>query len=191
MIEFILGAFIVAWKKGYKLKPIFSSWQIYIPILFMLFYIFLEITIWIRWFYFVPYQQIIKTSILLGYVPLCLKYRLYESDRTKSSWGILTSPMLFATLCLWLGSTFNKLAMNANNGYMPFFPSNSYATGYYTDAMTNDGIHVLGNAQSALIPLTDTIDLGWSIMSIGDVLVRIYVFTIIYYSIKNTNKFIK
>lgn len=122
----------------------------------------------------------------MSYIPLCIKYRIYEDEKGR----VITSPMVIATLLLWVGSMLNKIVISANNG-MPVFPSNSYWTGYIKPDFIQDGIHILGNAYMKLIPLTDIYDFGLSIVSIGDILVRMYAFLIIYYAIKESNKIIK
>ncbi len=187
MIEFIIGSFLYAKHKGYKLKPIFNSWQIYLPLFFALFYVCLEVMIWHDNYLLVPYGKHIKTAILLSYIPLIYKFKLYQDEKGF----ILTSPMFKAGFCLGLGSLSNIIVMHFNNGFMPCYPSNSYWIGYTKPDFIQDGIHVLGNAYSHLIPLCNTIDVFYSIWSPGDLLCRMYVFFIIYYSIKNSNKIIK
>lgn len=206
MIEFILGAFLYAtigfsirwWKisfnkEQYNLLPIFKSWQVYLPLGCAVFYIFLEITVWARWYWFVPYQQIFKTVTLLSYLPLILKYKLYESINIKlrknELISLLTSPMVIGTLCIAIGTMLNLIAIRANNGFMPIFPSNTIATGYITKDLFNDGLHILGGFDTKLIPLCDWIDTGIYIASPADILIRMYAFIMLYYSIKKTNNF--
>lgn len=185
MIEFILGAFLYAKiKHKYSLKYIFKSWEIIPPLLFAIFYIYLEISIWYGNYSFVPYSYYIKTATLLSYIPLIIKYGLYEDDNGF----ILTSPMIVATICLGLGSQLNKIVMRLNNGFMPSFPSVGYSTGFVKPDFVEDGIHILGNAYSHLIPLCNIFDIGIGILSPGDILVRFYVFIILYYTIKYSNK---
>jgi len=187
LIEFIIGAFLYAkLKNKYKLSLIFKSWHIYPPLLFAIFYIFLEITIWNNIYWFIPYAYYIKTATLLSYIPLILKYNLNE-DKNGS---LIKSPMVIATFCLWLGATLNKIAVKANGG-MPVFPDLSYWTGYVKPEFIQDGIHVLGNAYCKMIYLCDIFDFGWTIVSVGDLMIRMYVFIILYYAIKNSNKNIK
>ena len=72
---------------------------------------------------------------------------------------------------------------------MPVFPTLSYLTGYgKVEAFdkVND-IHILGNSSTKLKFLTDIFDIGYSILSIGDVFIRLYVFIIIYSVIKEIN----
>ncbi len=186
MIEFIIGAFIYAkLKHKYKLLPVLKHWTMWLPLGFMFFYIFLEITTWMRWYYFIPYAQIIKTATLLSYIPLTVKYKLYENQEGK----LFPSPIIVAGFCLWLGSQLNKLALHFNGGYMPTFIDLSFWTGYVKKDLIGsiDGLHILGNPYSGAIPLCNIFDWGWTCVSIGDILIRFYAFIIIYYSIKYIN----
>jgi hypothetical protein len=80
----------------------------------------------------------------------------------------------------------NKFVIRANNGKMPVFPTLSYFTGYAKPdsfIKVND-IHVLGDSSTKFKFLTDIIDVGYSIMSIGDIFIRFFVFIIIFNTIK-------
>ncbi len=88
-----------------------------------------------------------------------------------------------------IGGGLNDIVIKANDGFMPVFPTLSYLTGYAKPeafVIVKD-IHMLGNSQTKLKILTDFIDLGYSILSIGDVFIRAFVFIIIYTSIKKIN----
>lgn len=209
MIEFILGTFLVILIRNfiikninikaqrelyqeYRFSHIFKSWQIYIPLFFMFVYIYFELCVFRRNYWFVPYQQTIKTLTLLSYIPLIFKYNLYESiwNKLKSRndiINILTSPLMIGTCFIIIGTLLNTIVINANNGHMPVFPSLTYATGYMDKNMFNDGLHVLGGYNTKLIFLSDFIDLfGYSVASIGDILMRLYVSIIIYFSVKSS-----
>ena len=72
---------------------------------------------------------------------------------------------------------------------MPVYQSISYLTGRVTleeYKMVND-IHILGTSETNLKFLTDFIDLGYTILSIGDIFMRVFVFLIIYGAIKKIN----
>lgn len=194
MVEFILGAFLYAkLKNKYKLKYIFKSWSIYPPLLFALFYIFLEYTMYIQWYYFIPYAQMIKTSTLLSYVPLIVAYKLYENNDPKyinnDFLSVATSPMVKSGICLLIGSICNRIALFFNNNYMPTYPSISYWTKYIKpDQLFIDGIHIIGNPYSAAIPICNVLDIGFTVVSLGDLIIRFYVFLIVYHAIKNSNR---
>lgn len=189
MIEFIIGAFLYAkLKKKYKLMPIFKSWHVYPSLLCGVFYIFFEITIWKGIDFFLNYQYIIRALTLVSYVPLIGKYKLYNNDKINNTkLSFILSPAFLAVLSFIIGTTLNYIVISANSNLMPVFPDLTYATGYISSELVNDGIHVLGNANTKLIPLSDTIDIGYSVLSYGDLLVRLYTFLILYYSIKKSN----
>lgn len=181
-------------KKQYNLKYIFQSWTVYPPLIAAIFYLFIEISVWNQWTWFYPYQYLIKTITLLTYIPLCIKYKLYENENNEIHNSyisiIIKAPMFKATFCLGLGSILNKIAISANNG-MPVFPSNTYWTGYVKPDFVHDGIHILGNAYTKLIPLCDWIDVFYSVWSPGDILIRLYAFIILYYGIKKSQEILK
>ena len=199
MIEFIIGVFIYAkCKKGYKLKYMFKYPYIFAimpPLLCALLYIYLEICVWNQWYWFLPYQHLIKTVTLLSYIPLVYTYNLYKNDNSKyinnEAMQVLTSPMILAIFCLILGSSLNNIAMWANSNMMPVFPNCTYFTGYVRPEFVKDGMHILGNAYTKLIPICDIFDVWYSIWSIGDILIRMYAYIILFYSIEKNNKMIK
>ncbi|WP_415306415.1 DUF5317 family protein, partial [Clostridium perfringens] len=49
-------------------------------------------------------------------------------------------------------------------------------------------IHMLGDSSVKLKYLSDIIDIGYSILSIGDILIRVFVVIIIYVTVKKTNE---
>ena len=80
--------------------------------------------------------------------------------------------------------------MAANGGEMPAFPSLTYFTGYLkSDTFSKiQDIHILGDSSVKFKYLSDIIDIGYSILSIGDILIRIFVVIIIYVTVKKTNE---
>ena len=74
---------------------------------------------------------------------------------------------------------------------MPVYPTISRYTGYIksnTLSIINDNIHVLGNGATKYKFLSDFIDLGYSIMSIGDLLIHLFVVIVLYNVIAEINK---
>jgi hypothetical protein len=245
MIEFILAAFFIAtigikikwWKINidkpqYKLKPIFKSWYIYLPLFFLAIYIFCEASVFARWYWFIDYQKYIKTITLLSYIPLILHYRLYESvsNKLKSKnefiqrknikvnifkrivldikydiinivnfviksksirsmfLSLITSPFIIGVFCILICNILNGIAIKANNGHMPIFPSLVISSGYMSKDLFENGMYTLGGFDTKLIPLTDWINIfGISVASIGDIFTRIYVYTSLYFGIKQSN----
>jgi hypothetical protein len=87
------------------------------------------------------------------------------------------------------GTLLNKTAIWANDGKMPVFASFSKITGYYSDSAieTVDNFHIAGSTATKLKFLTDWIDVGYSILSVGDVLIHSFTLLIVYYVIKAIN----
>ena len=176
MPETIILALLYAKLKGNKIIGIFSSWAIY-PII-----IFEVITLLGQVISFEGYYGVIEvinkfTSIyLMCYLLLVYRYELYTTA-IKGSFFVI------------LGGVLNDIAIKANGGFMPVYQSLSYLTGRAAlekYQMIND-IHILGSSETKVKFLTDFIDLGYTILSIGDICMRIFVFMIIYNSIKKIN----
>jgi len=177
MIETILAALFIAKFRGYKLKPLFKEWAIYPILTFELIYIILQLTIFMGNYNFVKYAGILKVLYLCSYLLLIIKYNLYASA-------------LLGSACIFIGSILNKVAIGANFGKMPVFPTISYITGYVKrgEFVKADNLHVLGNSSTKLKFLTDIIDTGYCIMSIGDIFIRLFALIIIFNTIKHINK---
>lgn len=177
MIETFLLAMLIARIKGYKLKPIFKDWAVYPAIIFTLFYVFMQISIFCGYYGFIKYASLLETLYISTFLFLIFRYKLYTSA-------------LLGSICIFIGTALNKIAIAANGGRMPVFPTFSYITGYAKPEsfLRINDIHVLGNNMTKLKLLTDYIDLGYSILSIGDVLIRLFIFIVIYNSIKYINK---
>lgn len=176
MIETILLAMLISKLKGYKLKPLFKSWAFYPTMIFTLLYVFLQIAVFCGDYRFIKYSRLLETIYILTFLVLIFTYNMYGS-------AIIGSVFIF------IGTAFNKLAIAANGGNMPVFPTLSYVTGYAkveSFAIVND-IHILGNEATKLKFFTDYIDLGYSILSIGDIFIRFFTFIIIFNSIKYVN----
>lgn len=173
MLETILFAFLLAKIKKYEIKPLFKSWEIYPIIIFELVYITGQVLIFSGNYEIIQFMHRLKPFYLCTYLFLIFKYDLYINS-------------IIGTIFIVLGGILNDIAIKANGGYMPVYPTLSYLTGYVKPEaflLVND-IHVLGNSQTQLKLLTDYIDLGYSILSVGDVLIRVFVFIVIYNSIK-------
>lgn len=176
MIETIIIAILVAKIRGYKVKPIFMSWEVY-PILFFVgLYMFLNKEVFFGNYNFIKYAGILETIYICTFLILIFRYKQYVSA-------------IIGSISIIVGTLLNKVAIYANGGKMPVFPTLSYITGYVRpDVFTKvKDIHVMGSEASKLIFLTDIIDLGYSILSIGDIFIRFFAFIIIYSCIKSTN----
>jgi len=177
MIETIFLTLIISKIRGYKLKLILKEWTFYPVIILTLVYIVINVTMFYGYYGFVKYSKILEMIYLSTFLFLIFKYELYNS-------AIIGSVFVF------MGTALNKIAININGGHMPVFPSISYY-------IRNDNIdlfakaselHVLGNRLTKVKILTDYIDLGYSILSIGDIFIRYFTFIIILNAIKYINK---
>lgn len=176
MIEILLLAFLIAKLKGYKLKPLLKSWTIYPILAYEIFYIFLTIKVFMQDYSLVKYSKIFFTFYLLCFLVLIIKFQLYKSA-------------IIGSIFIFIGSALNKIAIAANGGKMPVFPTLSYYTGYakQSEFMNVDNLHILGNGTTKLKILTDYLDIGYRILSLGDVFIHFFAFIIIYNSIKYLN----
>lgn len=176
MIETILLAMLIAKLRGYKIKPIFKSWTIY-PLIFLEAITMIGQVMAFNGNYdFIKIIGTLKVVYLSSYLFLIFKYEIYKGA-------------IFGSISMIFGGILNDIAIKANGGFMPVFPSLSYFTGYVkSDAfdLIND-IHILGTADTQVKFLTDFIDIGYAILSVGDVFIRIFVFLIIYSSIKKAS----
>lgn len=180
MLETILIAIIVAKFKRYDIKLLFKNWTIYPIIIFEIIYFIGQVIIFKGNYEIVGLLQSLKSIYIMTYLILVFKYEIYIE-------AIIGSALII------LGGILNDIAIRSNGGFMPVFPSLSYITGYAKPegfGLVND-FHILGNSQTNLKILTDYIDLGYSILSIGDILIRIFIFLVIYKSIVKSNKFKK
>lgn len=177
MVETIIIALIFAKIKGYKIKPLFKTWAIY-PVVFMeLIYIVIQFNLFNENYEVIKYVGILKTVYLCSYLPLVFKYDQYISA-------------IIGSIFVFIGGILNDIAIAANNGMMPVFPKLSYITGYATVesfSKAND-IHILGSSETKFKFLTDIFDIGYSVLSLGDIFIRFYVFIIIFKTIKYINE---
>ena len=152
-------------------------------------------------YWFLIYGGCIKTFSILFYLALAWKYNLfnisifskYKTD-TSPLLTTITSPVSFGVLCIGIGSVLNMIAVKFNNSKMPVFPNVSFSTDYskmdmFDKMLKYKDYHVFGSHDTNLIFLTDIYDVFFSIMSLGDLITRIFVVLIIYYSVKECNKY--
>lgn len=176
MIETIFIAMLVAKIRGYKLKPLFMSWEIYPVFVFVIIYFSLNMTVFFGNYNFIKFSRILEPIYICTFLILIIKYKQYISA-------------IIGSASIIIGTILNKIAISANGGKMPVFPSLSYITGYVkADTFVKvEDIHILGSEASKLKFLTDIIDLGYSILSIGDVFIRFFVFIIVYSCVKSAS----
>ncbi|WP_298842492.1 DUF5317 family protein [Clostridium sp.] len=177
MIETIFLALIFAKVKGYKIKPLFKTWAIYPVLTFVLMYVILEVMIFNGNYTLIKFTSTFHYFYLLTFIILIIKYKLNMSA-------------IIGSIFIIIGSVLNKIVIAANNGKMPVFPTLSYLTGYAKpdSFMMVKDIHILGSSATKLKFLTDIFDVGYCVMSIGDICIRVFAFIIIFSTIKVINK---
>jgi hypothetical protein len=177
MIETVLLAIIVAKLRGVRLKDIFRCWEFYPVFVCAIVYIFLQVGIFEQDYSVLVYANIYKLIYSMSLFFLIYKYKIYKK-------GLIGVGIIITGMAL------NELVKYANNGKMPVFPTLSVFTGYIKPDQLNsiDGWHILGSSATRLKFLSDIFDTGYCVMSIGDVLVRTFVFIVLYYSFKSEQK---
>lgn len=177
MLDTILVTLIICKIKGYKIIPLFKSWAIYPVIVMQIISVIIYITLFRGNYEFLKYMNIIKILYVCSYFPMVFKYSQYKNA-------------IIGSISMIIGGFLNDIAIKANGGMMPVFPKLSYVTGYVKrdSFIKAHDIHMLGGVNTNLKFLTDIFDVGYTVLSIGDVFIRIYVFIIIFGVIKSINK---
>lgn len=177
MILTIIAALVFAKIKHFKIKYLFLSWTFY-PILFLEGVVtFFQIHVFLGDYTYVQYAPLFKTIYQFAYLIPVFVFRLYK-------------PALIGSCSIFLGTMMNKFVIAQNNGIMPVFPSLSYKTGYIkpdTFQQVQDSLHTMGGSEVHWKFLSDYIDVGYSILSPGDVLIHFFCFLILYETIKTLN----
>lgn len=168
MIEFIIGTLLYSkFKKGYKLLPILKNWVFYLPLIGIILCVIFGST---------QYINIAKFLFVISFIPII--YIL----------NIKTLHLVIGTLCILSAGLLNLIAIKANNG-MAVFPSLSYTTGLITAEMIVEHNYILGNESTKLIPLTDVLDSGLGIYSLGDLIILFIFSYVLYLFIKHCNNY--
>lgn len=178
MILFIVLAILTAKIKGCIVRGIFKEYSL-IPVLIMevLFWYF-QICAWMGEYRYIQYAAQIQMFYILALLFPILKFKLYNKA-------------IAGSIMVALGSVMNRVVMNANGGRMPVFPTVSRFTGYFkTGALeaAEDVRHILMSSETPLKYLGDYIDVGFSIMSPGDILMHGFVTLVIYGVVKELNR---
>jgi len=170
MLPFILVPLIVARCRRHSLRPFLTAWD-FLPLLAVeCVHIFFQVSCWLGNTEWIGYGTYLQWAILLSLLFPILRRQLYV-------------PALWGAGCTLAGSLLNRAVMAANGGKMPVWPTVSQWTGYCTREMLSSGldkVHVLMTDGAALPFLADYIDLGWCILSPGDVLNHLFVSVILY-----------
>lgn len=178
MILFIIAACLVAKIRGNRVLPALRE-RCFVPLWLV------EIAFWIAqacaWcgnYSFIRWASVLQTAYLLALLPPIFRLRLYAE-------ACIGSAMTVAGTCL------NRWVISANGGRMPVWPTLSRLTGYYRDGAIEasaDRVHMLMTEVTRLNILGDWIDVGFSVMSIGDILIHGFVFLVIWRGIEKWNR---
>lgn len=178
MILFILLAIIAAKIKRNRVTVLLREPSL-IPIWIVeiVFWI-LQVCIWKQDYRFVGYAQYLQTASILALVWPILRFKLYPQ-------AIVGAAMV------GIGSVSNRIVMHANGGKMPVIPSFSGVTYYYREGaleVSKDVRHIMMSDTTKLNFLADYIDVGFSVISPGDVLVHLFTTIVIYCVISRLNQ---
>ncbi|MDD4165094.1 MAG: DUF5317 family protein [Eubacteriales bacterium] len=175
MYLFILAGLLIAKIKKYRVFVIFHTIDFY-PLFFVeAVYIFFQANALFDNYSYVKYSKLIQMAFTISLLLPILRRKLYAQSIAGA--GLVVA-----------GTLMNKLVISANEGKMPVFATLSKLTGYYKEGIFSKGIdelHIEMSSSTKLNFLADYIDTGFSIMSIGDVLIHSFVSIILYYSIKS------
>ncbi len=177
MLLSIIIAFLIAKHKKLSITPLFHSYWLLPIALVELIYIIFQGAVLFGYYGFLPYASLLKSASLYVLLFPIQHYKLYK-------------PSLLGSGLIVVGTLMNKIVMHANDGLMPVYPTLSTWTGYFDASPmgVTDSIHCLGSAETNLKILTDYIDIGFSILSPGDLLVHSFTIIIVYYTIKQLNQ---
>ena len=173
MIVEIIVVCLLAKRKGLKLRFLFRTWTFYPILLAQCVLVVFQASIFFRQYVFVRFVPYVETGVIFSFLFAMFAFQLYK-------------PAMVGAASIVAGTVLNKIAIAANGGKMPVYPTLSYLTGYVTPDMLAavDGLHSAGGPDTKLKFLTDYIDYGYSILSVGDVMIHLYACIMFYYLIK-------
>ena len=178
MILFILLAFIIAKLRRHRIRVLLREPSL-IPIwIIEIVFWLLQICIWRQDYRFIGIAGYLQTASILALLWPILKFRLYP-QAIAGAFMVVT------------GSTLNRIVMYANGGRMPVILSFSGITKYYQEGAleaSQDVRHIIMSDATKLNFLADYIDVGFSVMSIGDVLVHLFTTIVLYCVIVKCNQ---
>lgn len=181
MVLFILLAVIIAAVCRNRISVLFREASL-IPmwIIEIIFWI-LQACIWMEDYRFVRYAGLLQTASVLCLLWPILRFKLY--------------PQAICGACLVsIGSVMNRIVMHANGGKMPVIPTFSGVTYYYREgalAASGDIRHIMMSESTKLNFLADYIDVGFSVISPGDVLIHSFTTIIVFCVIIKLNQRLK
>ena len=169
MLPFLLITMLIARLKGYRPSSIFKTFTI-LPFLFfeLLFYV-------MQYLAALGIQDVVRFA-------QPLKFCFFASLLLPIFYFKLYKHAILGSALVLTGTLLNKTAMWANNGKMPVHFTLSKLTGFANESMFDapGSIHILMDQSTKLNILGDFIDLGYCVMSIGDIIMKAY-FVIVFY----------
>jgi len=177
MPETLLIAAIISKIKHYRIRYLFSEWSFYPELIVQVILIFFQVSIFCDTYYFVRYSLIIQRAVLVAYLFPLFALKLYK-------------PAMIGSVSVVVGTILNNFVISQNGGKMPVYPTLSYLTGYvkFYSFDVADSLHVLGNEMTRFKFLTDYIDLGYAILSIGDLFIHFFSIIMLYNMVKAANE---
>lgn len=178
MLLFVLLAVVIARFRGKRIRVLLHEPSL-IPmwIVEIVFWL-LQLCIWREDYRFIGYAAYLQTAAILCLIPPILRFRLYPQA-------------IIGAVLTCIGSVSNRIVMAANNGKMPVHPSLSILTRYCQAGaleLSGDARHILMSERTKLNFLADYIDVGFSILSPGDVLIHLFTAIIVYATIVRLNE---
>lgn len=177
MYLFIFIGLLLAKIKKYKISYIFKSIDFYPLFAIEAVHVFFQILIFCGNYNYTKYSSYLhKASMLSLLLPIILR-KLHIQALVGSGF-------------VFFGTLLNKICIRANGGYMPVYPTLSKLTGYFKEGDLSkgyDNLHIAFSGTTKLDFLSDYIDTGVSIMSVGDLFIYSFVVIIVYYAVKSMN----
>lgn len=178
MILFILMACFLAKIRGNRIFPALKEKSLYPLYLVEILFWIAQISAWCGWYVFIPYASSLQTLYILALLFPIFRFGLYKT--AISGCGMVVT-----------GTLLNRIVIEANGGKMPIYPTLSRLTNYYREGAleaSGDAVHCLMNESTRLAFLGDWIDVGFSIMSIGDLLIHGFVLITVYHTLLALNR---
>lgn len=178
MLESVLITFIIAKIKGFRIKPLFRTWYVYPFFAAACVSVVLQILLVTGHTAVIEYGKYAGIIVIASFLPVIIAYR-----KAFTPPGIIVG-ILFAIL----GALLNNIVIRANSGKMPVFPSVSGLFGAdISSLMGYKNLHVMGNSSTRLKLLSDIIDTGYVVYSIGDIFMFVLPAVVVYSAIRYSN----
>lgn len=177
MIVEIIAVCLIALLKRFRPRYLLHTWTFYPILLVQLCLVVFQASIFFRYYGFTPMVRYVEPAVILSFLPALLVFGLYK-------------PAMIGGACIVAGTLLNKLVIAQNGGHMPVYPTLSYLTGYVTPESVArlSGLHLVEAGGAKLVFLSDIIDYGYCILSIGDVFIHLFACIMLYSLIKAVNR---